>query len=937
MNGINGEKVSELKDCLGKTECDILIIGAGFSGCFLLYNLRKKGYKVKVFESADGLGGTWRWNRYPGARVDSHIPYYELSIPEVWESWSWKEKFPGWKELQLYFDHVDEKCEISKDVDFNTKVVEAFFDPDEGKWNVITENKKLCKAKYLLPCVGFAAKRYIPDWKNLDKFKGIVCHSSFWPKEDFDVTGKRCAVIGTGSTGVQITQEWGKRGKSLVVFQRTPNLALPMGQRILDPEEQEKEKQLYPELFQEREKGFGGFEYTFIDKNVFDDSPETREEFLESIWKKGTFEFWDEKKRNILVPDDPPHPFGTKRPSLERDYYETFNNPNVDVVSIKQNPISEFTESGLILQDGTSFDFDIIAFATGFDAITGSLIAAGIKDIHGNPIEESWKDGVKTYLGMCIRGFPNMFFTYGPQAPTAFSNGPTCAEIQSRFIIDTIDKMEKEGIKYIHPDPEAQEKFVEKIHAFSNQSLFPLADSWYMGANIPGKKREMLNYLGGIPLYAAELKESLDQGLLGMMQISLPINLEEAIVLKSLSYPFAHYNLSDEEIKKLLTSDGDYLVNIKNEPVICLFFDNKIHEFSIVIALDEYLGISYEFGKDKFSSLFDLVNHLTEARIILNDEEITCVFRKPILKSNCTGSLGFGSVVTSLNSPNAVKKHFVRVLKSEITSIRSILTTLEDLTKLKHENLAEIKDYFSFHLSETPLIIVLQNYFEERLDSVLQNLQHPFKVKEYVRWTSQLSSVLCYLYDQGIPAKFSSLRSCRLSFHRNLIFTDIWFDDYSPSIETEGMRIHEINTHNDYWRSTPMEILIGSHWTGSAQSWTFACLAHQIFTHGRLLPRLLFPNVQDFLTSGIEPMVFFSGSEVKQKLKENELISYNKFLKLDKAGVFPRCPKKLIDLLTEIIISHPDKRPSMEQARNICESESIIFKLAGIVGNLPVF
>uniref|UniRef100_A0AC34R7S8 Cyclopentanone 1,2-monooxygenase n=1 Tax=Panagrolaimus sp. JU765 TaxID=591449 RepID=A0AC34R7S8_9BILA len=192
-------------------ELDILIVGGGFSGVYLLYELRKKGYKVKIFEAADGLGGVWKWNQYPGARVDSDIPIYELSIPEVYNTWNWKEKFPGWQELQDYFEHVDKVCDISKDVAYDTRVIDGIFDEKEGKWTIKTEDGRICKCKYFLPCVGFAAKRYFPDWKGLNIFKGTICHSSFWPKEDFDVTNKNCAVIGTGSTGVQIIQEWAKK------------------------------------------------------------------------------------------------------------------------------------------------------------------------------------------------------------------------------------------------------------------------------------------------------------------------------------------------------------------------------------------------------------------------------------------------------------------------------------------------------------------------------------------------------------------------------------------------------------------------------------------------------------------------------------------------------------------------------------------------------
>uniref|UniRef100_A0AC34FWL0 Flavin-containing monooxygenase n=1 Tax=Panagrolaimus sp. ES5 TaxID=591445 RepID=A0AC34FWL0_9BILA len=401
---------------LNNLDLDILIVGAGFSGIYLLYNLRKKGYKVKIFEAANGLGGTWRVNHYPGARVDSDQPVYELSIPEIWKEWNWKEKYPGWKELQQYFHYCDKILDIKKDVSFNTKVMEANFDKDEGKWMIKSEDGKIVKAKYFLPCIGFAAKRYIPDFPGIETFKGEIHHSSEWPESEVDVAGKRCAVIGTGSTGVQIIQEFAKKAKSLVVFQRTPNLCLPMAQRNLSPEEQKNQKHGYPNFFLQRTTHFGGFVLDFLPRDTFDDSPEEREKVFEALWNQGNFSFWiggyrdlffnleanfeaynfwakkvrakieDPKKRDILAPLKPPHPFGTKRPSLEQDYYQ---------------------------------------------------------------IEE------------------------------------------------------------------AQEKWSIEIQEMANLTLFPLADSWYMGANIPGKKREMLNYSAGVPKYAEILKNNLKNNLEG--------------------------------------------------------------------------------------------------------------------------------------------------------------------------------------------------------------------------------------------------------------------------------------------------------------------------------------------------------------------------------------------------------------------------------------
>lgn len=522
-------------------ELDALVIGAGFSGVYMLHELRKLGLKTVIYDAGKDLGGTWRFNCYPGAGVDSEVPEYQFSIPETYRDWNWSTNYPNYEELRAYFDHVDKVLGIKKDCAFETVVVDAKFDTDKGHWKVTTADGRIVQTKYLVAATGFAAKRYIPDFPGIDKFKGIIHHSSFWPQEGVDVKGKRCAVIGTGASGVQVTQAWGPIAGDLKVFQRTPNLAIPMRKRPLTVEEQNIAKKSYPELFSLREKCFAGMLYTFSERTTFEDNEEEREAFLENLWQQGGFRYWvgnykdylfdakanrevynfwakkvrerigDPKARDLLAPLEGPHPFGVKRPCLEYDYYEQFNRPTVDLINIKDNPISEFTETGIKLVDGTTYEFDVICVATGFDVSTGSLTQMGLRSIHGKLLEDEWKKAAYTYLGTTISGYPNLFHMYGPQAPTLFSNGPTAVEIQGRWIVDVIKQAERRGIKYIDPTQESSLAWKDIINHFSNISLFPTTKSTYMGGNVPGKAFEMHAYAGGIPAFAAEVRKTLPE------------------------------------------------------------------------------------------------------------------------------------------------------------------------------------------------------------------------------------------------------------------------------------------------------------------------------------------------------------------------------------------------------------------------------------------
>ncbi|EEQ33031.1 hypothetical protein McanMca71_003749 [Microsporum canis] len=518
---------------------DALIVGAGFSGIFLLHQLRKIGLKCKIYEAGTGLGGTWHWHTYPGIRVDSEVPVYEYSAPELWSGWTWTEKYPSGEEILRYFDHVDQVWDIKKDVEFGVKVVGAQFNAQKNGWDVDTEDGRITHCRFFLVAAGFCAKRYIPDYKGLGTFKGKMCHSASWPREGIDVKGKRTAVIGTGATGVQLTQALAKESASLTVFQRTPNLALPMRQGKLSPEEQEDRKSTYQKFFQNRETTFSGMRYDFLSRVAVSESEDEREALFETLWQNGGFEFWlgtyrdilfdskanryaydfwakktrariyDARKKDVIAPLDPPHAFGTKRPSLEEDYYEVFNQPNVDVVDIRKNPIVEIKPDGILLSDGSFYPVDVVALATGFDAVTGSMTNMGLRDIDGKPLDEAWKDGANSYLGMCIKGYPNMFYLYATHGPTAFSNGPSAIEVQGRWIVEVIKKIQENGWKNVQPTSQAQEQWKEKVNAASNITLLPLTDSWYMGANIPGKKREQLNYAGGLKQYELESQNAL--------------------------------------------------------------------------------------------------------------------------------------------------------------------------------------------------------------------------------------------------------------------------------------------------------------------------------------------------------------------------------------------------------------------------------------------
>ncbi|EXJ84874.1 hypothetical protein A1O3_05549 [Capronia epimyces CBS 606.96] len=523
----------------GVRNVDVLIIGAGFGGCYSLYKLRRLGLSVHLFEAGSQLGGVWHWNNYPGARVDSEIPYYQFSMPEVWRKWNWSERFPGGEELKAYFKHVDSTLNLSKDITYSANVVGIKYDESTAKWTVTTEDGQKAVCRYLICATGSSFKPYYPDFPNLNKFKGQLIHSTRWPAVA-NTKGRRVAIIGSGATAVQCTQEIAKEASHLTVYIRTASISLPMFQRRLDELEQRISKATYRQMFDFCRHSKSGLGYDPQPGSVFDLTDEEREELWEELWSRGGFnfnqanyrdflvdpkasqlmyDFWAKKTRPrvknpakaaFLVPEKPPFAFGTKRSSLEQDYYECCDQDNVDLVDLKANPIREFTEKGIITQDGVEREFDTVVMATGFDAMTGSLTNMNVVGRDGLTFKERWKDGVFTQLGLCSSGCPNLFMIYGPQAPTAFTNGPVFIEAQVDVVVDLIQKLQKDGIKSIEAQRPAEEKWKQAIQDANDKTLLPLTDSWYMGANIPGKKREQLNYLGGIETYIQECRKALE-------------------------------------------------------------------------------------------------------------------------------------------------------------------------------------------------------------------------------------------------------------------------------------------------------------------------------------------------------------------------------------------------------------------------------------------
>jgi len=522
---------------------DAIAVGAGFAGLALIHYLREAGLSIRVFDRASDIGGTWTWNRYPGAMTDSESYYYCLTFSkELLQEWSWTRRYPDWKETHDYMRFVADKCDMWPHIQLNTEIVAAEYQKDSGLWKVTTESGDSFTCKYFISAMGMISEPVIPRIKGMDTFKGPLFHSSRWP-EGIDYDNKRVGIIGAGATTVQMLPVMAQTAESVTVFHRTPNFILPAMQAPMTPEWEKEIKENYDEIVAKcRNHMFGMAFDTAEGRLAVETSPEERERIFEEKWT-GSFrwvfetfedllsspdanlwasEFITRKMReriedpeiaDILVPKPGEYPLFAKRPPLDHGYLEAYSRDNVHLVDIAdREPIVEITETGITTTKG-HHEFDIIVLATGFKAYTGALEAFPIRGESGQTLRDKWQKASKSIMGVCVADFPNMFVVTGPQAP--FANLPTSIEQNAIWIKDCIEKMEKEGYDTFTPRPEAEDAWTAHTAEIHEQTLMAQGDkvnSWMMGANLEDKAPRVLIYFGGANVYYDKMRDSVDQG-----------------------------------------------------------------------------------------------------------------------------------------------------------------------------------------------------------------------------------------------------------------------------------------------------------------------------------------------------------------------------------------------------------------------------------------
>ncbi|MGI9117741.1 MAG: flavin-containing monooxygenase [Gaiellales bacterium] len=506
---------------------DVLVVGAGFSGLYLLWLLRQRGLTVDVVDKAPSVGGTWWWNRYPGLRCDVESMTFSYSWdPELEQAWSWTDRYSTQAEILRYIEHVAERHDLMRDIRLSTEVTAATWSTDDDRWLVETSRGPYA-ARFLVMATGCLSVPNVVRFEGLDEYAGDWYHTTAWPEEGVDFTGQRVAVVGTGSTAIQVIPVVAEQAKHLTVFQRTPNFSIPAWNAPITPEQEADRKARYPETRAIARVGATGDIWPLPPGKAADLSPEQREAELERRWHQGSFSFLsafedmtsdpaanqiavdfvhrkikekvhDPEVAELLCPKD--HPLGTKRLCVDHGYYETFNRPNVELVDIKDHPIECVTERGLRVR-GREWDFDAIIFATGYDGMTGALLAVDIRGRDGRALREDWREGPHSYLGFMVHGYPNLFTLTGPGSPSVLSNMMTSIEQHAEFCDAAIGHCVAAGVAALEPTAEAQAWWDREVHDAAHATLYPQAASWYMGANIPGKPRVFLPYIGGVGAY----------------------------------------------------------------------------------------------------------------------------------------------------------------------------------------------------------------------------------------------------------------------------------------------------------------------------------------------------------------------------------------------------------------------------------------------------
>jgi len=528
---------------------DALVVGAGFAGLYALHKLRSQGLSVRVIESAPELGGTWYHNRYPGARCDvESIDYsYSFSV-ELQQKWNWTEKYATQAEILRYLNWVADRLDLRREITFNTRAVSAVLDESTLRWTVTTDGGEVLTARFCLMATGPLSAAMTPKFSGLDTFAGEIYHTARWPHHSVDFSGKRVAVVGTGSSGIQSIPIIAEQAAHLRVFQRTPNYSIPAGNKPLSAEELDDIKAGYAERRRLSWRSGGGSPHITAAKRTMEFTPEERRAAFERRWQLGgvlfskTFpdqlsdlaandearKFYEEKIRaviddpaiaDVLIPTD--HPIGTKRICTDSNYFQTFNRSNVSLVSVRATPIESVDATGVNTTDA-HYGLDMIVFATGFDALTGALTNIDIVGRDGMKLRDDWAHGPRTYLGLGVHGFPNLFLISGPGAPAVLANMVLHAEAQVNWIAEAITYVDNHGYAAIEATRDSVDGWGAECARRAEATLFPKANSWYMGANVPGKPRGFMLFVGGFATYNDICAEVADAGYKGFDLVKPP-------------------------------------------------------------------------------------------------------------------------------------------------------------------------------------------------------------------------------------------------------------------------------------------------------------------------------------------------------------------------------------------------------------------------------
>ncbi|MFT3819283.1 MAG: NAD(P)/FAD-dependent oxidoreductase [Rubrivivax sp.] len=525
---------------------DAVVVGAGFAGVYMIHKLRSLGLSVRAFEAGSDVGGTWYWNKYPGARCDVESLEYSFGFSdEIQQRWNWRHRYSFQPDIQSYIAHVADEVDVRRLIDFDTKVVSQTYDEKRQQWTVSTDKGEVVQCRYCVMATGNLTVPNYPDIPGLDSFKGETYHSGIWPKAPVDFTGKRVAVFGTGATGIQIIPEIARQARRLYVMQRSPNYSLPAGNAPLRPEEIADYRRDYPERRKRaRHHLFGVSNVPEPTRSVLELSEEETNVVFEKLWARGGSinfqlaftDFMKDERANKRLSDfvrrkiretvkDPAvaeklcpydHPIGSKRICIDTGYYETYNRDNVELVSLRETPVRRITPKGIETEAG-EIEVDAIVFATGFDGITGALTRIDITGRGGVKLADQWKQAVGSYMGFTIHGFPNLFIITGPGSPAVKSNMVLSIEQHVELIADTIGHLRRHGLGAIEATAEAQRDWMRHVGEIAGKTLYVKADSWYNGANVPGKARGFGIYVGGVNNYRKELEAMVADGYRGLV------------------------------------------------------------------------------------------------------------------------------------------------------------------------------------------------------------------------------------------------------------------------------------------------------------------------------------------------------------------------------------------------------------------------------------